>query len=93
MHLAGNAILYIIMVNLILFLLMGLDKKSARSGKWRIPEQTLFLFALAGGALGGIIGMKVFHHKTRKKNFRSGFPALLGLNIVTLVLIAVFILT
>ncbi len=59
--------------NLLAFALMGLDKARAGRGKWRISEKTLFLFPLLGGALGGLLGMMTFHHKTRKWYFVWGF--------------------
>ena len=59
---------------ILLFILMGLDKQKARKGKYRIPEKTLFIFALLGDALGGWIGMIVFHHKTKHWYFKIFFP-------------------
>ena len=73
--------LYLLAVNVAAFLLMGADKGRARRGVWRVPERTLFLPALLGGALGGTLGMKVFRHKTRHWYFRWGFPLLLVLQI------------
>ena len=61
--------IYYIAINLILFLLMGYDKARAKAEKWRVPEATLFILGLLGGAVGGILGIKVFHHKTRKPSF------------------------
>jgi uncharacterized membrane protein YsdA (DUF1294 family) len=69
--------IYLLAVNLAAFALMGLDKGRAKKNRWRIPEKTLFLPAVLGGALGGVAGMRVFHHKTRHWYFRWGFPALL----------------
>lgn len=69
-------------LNLIAFTLMGLDKRKARRSAWRIPEKTLFLAALLGGALGGTVGMHLFHHKTRHWYFRFGFPILLVLQLL-----------
>ena len=69
--------LYILTVNLAGFLLMGVDKRRARRDAWRIPEKTLFLPAVLGGAVGCMLGMRVFHHKTKHWYFRFGFPALL----------------
>ena len=69
--------LWLVLANLAAFLLMGLDKRRARREAWRIPEKTLFLFPLLGGALGGVLGMRLFHHKTRHWYFRFGFPLLL----------------
>ena len=76
--------LYLLAVNLAAFVLMGADKRKARRGAWRISERTLFLPALLGGALGGVLGMRTFHHKTRHWYFRWGFPLLLALQLVGL---------
>lgn len=73
--------LYLLAVNLAAFFLMGADKRRARRGGWRIPEKTLFLPAVLGGALGGVLGMRVFRHKTRHWYFRFGFPLLLLLQL------------
>ena len=69
--------LYLLAVNLAAFAAMGIDKRRARRGRWRISERTLFLPAVLGGALGGVLGMRLFRHKTRHWYFRWGFPALL----------------
>ena len=66
--------IYLVIINLISFLLMAMDKSRARKHQWRIPEKTLFLTALLGGAIGGTAGMWCFHHKTRHWYFRYGFP-------------------
>ena len=76
--------LYLLAVNLAAFVLIGADKRKARRGAWRIPERTLFLPALLGGALGGVLGMRTFHHKTRHWYFRWGFPLLLALQLAGL---------
>ena len=76
--------LYLLAVNLAAFVLMGADKRKARRGAWRISERALFLPALLGGALGGVLGMRTFHHKTRHWYFRWGFPLLLALQLVGL---------
>lgn len=73
--------LWLLAANLAAFILMGVDKRRARRGSWRISEKALFLPAVLGGALGGILGMRVFHHKTRHWYFRYGFPALLILQL------------
>lgn len=66
--------LWLVIINLVTFGLYGLDKKRARSGQWRISEKTLLVAALAGGGLGALAGMRVFHHKTRKPVFRILVP-------------------
>lgn len=73
--------LYLLAVNLAAFALMGIDKRRARRSAWRIPEKTLFLPALLGGALGGLLGMRIFRHKTRHWYFRFGFPLLLAVQL------------
>ena len=77
--------LYLAAINIIAFAAMGIDKAKARAGKWRIAEGTLFALAALGGALGGTLGMRVFHHKTKHKEFRFGFPALLCLQCAAVV--------
>ena len=57
----------------VIFVMMGIDKAKAKNGSWRIPEPTLLTISVMGGALGGILGMYVFHHKTRKWTFRIVF--------------------
>ena len=77
----------LIVMNLLAFALMGIDKMKAKSGAWRIPEKTLFLVTALFGALGGTLGMKVFRHKTKHWYFKWGFPALLAVQIVLLAFI------
>lgn len=76
--------LYLLAVNLAAFAMMGLDKGRARRGRWRIPEKRLFLPVLLGGGLGGVLGMRLFHHKTRHWYFRYGFPLLLAVQLLAL---------
>ena len=63
------------------FILMGLDKRRARRGAWRVRERTFFLLALLGGSPGAILGMRLFHHKTRHWYFKYGLPAILILQL------------
>ena len=84
-----SAILYGVLgavaaMNLVSFGLMGYDKRCARRGRWRVPERRLFLAAACFGGLGGVLGMRVFRHKTRHWVFRRFFPALLILQILLL---------
>lgn len=74
--------LLLLLTNMVSFLLMGEDKRRARRGAWRISERTLFLSAALFGALGGVLGMRIFHHKTKHLSFRLGFPALLVAQVV-----------
>jgi len=66
--------LYWIMVNLIGFIIMGVDKRKAIRNAYRIPEATLFCVALLGGALGTTLGMRIFRHKTKHWYFVVGMP-------------------
>ena len=70
-------IYYWMIINIVAFFLMGIDKKKARTGAWRIPEKTLFLSAILGGSIGSICGMQLFRHKTKHKSFVIGMPAIL----------------
>lgn len=76
---------YVIIMNLIGFLLMGIDKKKAVKRAFRIPESTLFIVALIGGSLGSLLGMYAFRHKTRHWYFVYGMPAILILHIIVIV--------
>lgn len=75
-------IIYVIVINLIAFLAMYIDKRRAKYGKWRIPEQTLFILALIGGSIGAIAGMYTFRHKTKKLRFTIVFPVILVMQII-----------
>lgn len=55
---------------------MGADKKRARRGEWRIKEATLWWLAVLGGAIGGLIGMRTYRHKTKHTSFKYGFPVI-----------------
>ncbi|MBR1702798.1 MAG: DUF1294 domain-containing protein [Lachnospiraceae bacterium] len=79
---------YFIIINVVAFAMMGIDKKRARTNAWRISEKTLFLAALLGGSIGAICGMQHFRHKTKHWYFKYGMPAIL---IAQLVLAAVLI--
>ncbi len=73
---------YLIILNIIGFVLMGLDKRKARREQWRTPEKHFFIVAWLGGSLGCWLGMKMFHHKTRHKTFTVGIPAILVVQIL-----------
>lgn len=81
----GILLLYFILINLIGFIIMGVDKYKARHNRWRIPEKTLMLIALLGGSLGALIGMHTFRHKTKHKLFTIGVPVILILQIAAFV--------
>ena len=80
-------VLYLAIINLTGFLMMGIDKRKARKRAWRIPEATLFVIALVGGSLGTTAGMHFFRHKTRHWYFLYGMPAILFLQIAIVVIL------
>ena len=78
----------LVVMNVLAFALMGIDKVKAKAGAWRIPEKTLFLVTALFGGLGGTLGMTLFRHKTKHWYFKLGFPALMVVQIVLLMLLA-----
>lgn len=80
---------YIVIINLITFVVYGRDKSQARRREWRTPESTLFILAIAGGSVGALAGMYLFHHKTRKKSFMFGIPIILLVQLLLILLLVV----
>ena len=80
-------ICYFVIVNLVGFIIMGVDKKRAIRGAWRISESSLFLTAIIGGSIGCICGMWHFRHKTRHWYFKYGMPAILAGQILVIILL------
>jgi len=83
----GLLAVWLVLINLVTFLVFGLDKwkakrKVKKESVRRVPEKTLFLLAILGGSVGALLGMKVWHHKTLHRSFRIGIPAILILQIV-----------
>ncbi|ALC89716.1 hypothetical protein AM500_07995 [Bacillus sp. FJAT-18017] len=76
--------IYLLVINIISFSMMGIDKRRARNGQYRISEQTLWLSALAGGAIGATIGMNYFRHKTKHVSFKFGLPLLAAIEILAI---------
>ena len=73
-----NALIcYIVVINLVSFMMFGIDKYKARRGQWRISEATLLAMAAIGGSIGAWMGMKVWHHKTLHSKFRYSVPIML----------------
>lgn len=85
-------VIYLGIVNLVGFGVMGIDKRRAIRGAWRISEASLFIAALVGGALGCTLGMHFFHHKTRHWYFRFGMPAIFIVQVLLGILLLWFIL-
>ena len=82
-------ILYVVAVNVVSFLMMGIDKRKAMKRAFRIPESTLFVLAIIGGSIGSIAGMHLFRHKTRHWYFLYGMPVILALQVI-LILTLIF---
>ena len=82
-------LLYLVAVNLVTFIIYGIDKFKSKRAKWRVPEATLLGLAAVGGSIGAWLGMKLWHHKTLHKKFRYGIPLILIAQIA-IVLLAVW---
>lgn len=82
-------ICYLLAVNIVTFLLYGIDKYKAKKGKWRISEATLLTMAAIGGSIGAWAGMRLWHHKTMHKKFKYGIPVIIILQVA----LAVYLLT
>lgn len=83
-------LIYLLIINVLGFLAMGIDKHKAKMGNRRIPENTLFGFTFLGGGIGTIAGIYVFHHKTQKKKFTIGMPVILILEILIFIYFKIF---
>ncbi len=70
-------IYYLMVINIVTFLVYGIDKIKAKQGSWRISEATLLIFAVIGGSIGALLGMQVWHHKTMHKKFKYGLSLIL----------------
>ena len=79
---------YLIIINIVTFLVYGIDKWKAKKSLWRIREASLLMLAVLGGSIGAWLGMKVWHHKTLHKKFRYGIPAII---IIQLAVIGYFL--
>lgn len=78
-------LIYLIAINIITFIVYGIDKLKARHSWWRIPESTLLTLVIFGGSVGAWTGMRVWHHKTLHKKFKYGVPLLLVLHIALII--------
>lgn len=72
-----NIVIYLLVINVVTFLIMWYDKHEAKTREWRVSEKALFGFCLFGGSIGGLLGMYLFRHKTKKWYFKYGFPLIL----------------
>ena len=83
-------LIYLLAINVLGFLLMGIDKLRAKKQVWRVPEKTLFLMAVIGGSIGTNLGMYVFRHKTKHWYFVIGMPLILIAQIALVVWLVFF---
>lgn len=81
---------YLVLINVIGFALMGIDKSRAKNHAWRISESALFIVALLFGSLGSVIGMQVFRHKTKHWYFKWGMPLILLVQIAFIIFICYY---
>ncbi|MCD8129884.1 MAG: DUF1294 domain-containing protein [Lachnospiraceae bacterium] len=77
-------LIYFAIVTVVAFAMMGIDKRRAKKGAFRIPEASLFLSALLGGSIGSTAGMLVFHHKTNHWYFQAFMPLITLLQVTAL---------
>ena len=77
-------IILLVILNIVTFIVYGIDKFKAKRGAWRISEFTLLLLAVVGGSIGALLGMYVFRHKTQHLKFKYGVPAILIIQIAVL---------
>ena len=64
---------------------MYLDKYFAKNNMYRISEKNLFFLAIIGGSIGSIIGMYQFRHKTKHRQFTTGLPFIIFIQIMILI--------
>ena len=89
-YLLYGLLIYLAAINIVAFFLYGIDKWKARHDKWRITEARLIWIAVAGGSIGALLGMKIWHHKTKHNKFRFGLPAILILQIAAVVAVVYY---
>ena len=77
-------IYYLLLINIVTFLVFAIDKRRAVKRKWRIPEKTLLGLSLIGGSAGGLIAMYYFRHKIRKPAFAYGLPMMLLVQVIVI---------
>lgn len=75
-------LLYLLIINVVTFIMYGADKRKAIKNKWRIPEKTLLGSAFIGGSVGALFGMKVFSHKTQHWKFKICVPVFLVMHVM-----------
>ena len=72
----------IAIINIVTFIIYGIDKYKAKKGRWRIPENSLIGLAIIGGSIGAYLGMRVWHHKTMHLKFKYGIPLIIIIQLI-----------
>ena len=89
-YLLFGLLICLALINIVAFFLYGIDKWKARHDKWRITEARLIWIAVAGGSIGALLGMKLWHHKTLHAKFKYGLPTILILQIAAVVAVVYY---
>ncbi|MDL4840638.1 DUF1294 domain-containing protein [Aquibacillus rhizosphaerae] len=82
MEILSFTLIYLFTMNLLAYILMGIDKKRSKNNEWRISEKTLWSVSVIGGAIGTLVAMKYFRHKTKHASFKYGIPLICVTHIV-----------
>jgi uncharacterized membrane protein YsdA (DUF1294 family) len=83
-----DAVIYLLFgINILTFIVYGVDKFRAAHGKWRVSEASLLWLAIIGGSIGALIGMRVWHHKTKHEKFVYGLPLILIAQLVIIMIL------
>lgn len=78
---------YFFIMNVVGFVIMGMDKWRAKRREWRISEATLFAVCIFGGSIGSTLGMFIFRHKTKHWYFKYGFPAIMLIHFILVIMV------
>lgn len=84
------SVTYVLIINLIGFIIMLMDKQRAVHKEWRIPEKTLLGISILGGAIGMLLGMSIFRHKTKHKKFTIGVPFILLMQVCLVIIYYIY---
>lgn len=87
LNLRHIVLVYLVIINLVTFIMYGIDKLQAPKTKWRISETMLLELAVIGGSFGAWLGMKTWHHKTMYKKFKYGIPAIIIIQLLIIIII------
>lgn len=79
---------YLILINILGYSLMYIDKRKAIKKRWRISEHNLLLVAILGGSIGSLLGMYTFRHKTKHLKFKIGIPCIIVVQCILLITIS-----